>query len=254
MNIRQYDYSQFAEYYDILELESQTSLQIISFLHNAFQKYKISTVLDFTCGTGAQAIPLSKIGYKVTACDINSKMLEMAKRKVKDTQINLYQGDIRTSHLGSFDAVITMFNAIGHLSKKDFNTSIKNVSRNLKSKGFFIFDIFNLDFMIKGGFITHEFIDKVINFNGVKIVRFNKNTLNKKTGIIKISQKIYTQKGLEKLKIINEKWDCQIYSIIELTDILQRNGFRVLEVFGGPGTKFEKIKSLSIYIIAQKLD
>ncbi|HLC73066.1 MAG TPA: class I SAM-dependent methyltransferase [Candidatus Nanoarchaeia archaeon] len=254
MDIKQYGYSQFAEYYDLLELESQTSLQIISFLHNTFQKYKISEVLDFTCGTGAQSIPLSKIGYKVTACDINSKMLEMAKRKTKDMQMNLYQGDIRTSRLGSFDAVIAIFNAIGHLSKKDFNIAVKNVSGNLKPKGLFIFDIFNLDFMIKGGFITHEFIDKVINFNGIKIVRFNKNVINKKTGIIKINQRIYIQKGLEKIKIINEKWDCQIYSIMELTKILQKNGFKVLEIFGGPGTKFERDKSLSLYIIAQKPD
>lgn len=253
MNIKQYNYSQFAEYYDLLELEDQTTFQIINFLHNTFQKYKISTVLDFACGTGAQTIPLTKVGYKVTACDINSKMLEMAKRKAKDLQINFYQGDIRKSHISSFDAVIAIFNAIGHLSKKDFDIAVKNVSVNLKSKGIFVFDIFNLDFMAKGGFITHEFIDKAINFNGLKIVRFNKNTLNKNVGIIKISQKIYIQKGLDKLKIINEKWDYQIYSLSELTKILNKNKFKLLEVFGGPGIKFEKNKSLSIYIVAQKL-
>ncbi|MBS3149122.1 methyltransferase domain-containing protein [Candidatus Woesearchaeota archaeon] len=254
MDIKQYNYSRFAEYYDILELEDYTSLQIIRFLHNTFQKYKISTVLDFTCGTGAQTIPLTKRGYKVTACDINTKMMEMAKRKAKGLSIDFHQGDLRKSYIGNFDAVIAIFNAIGHLSKKDFNIAVKNVSRNLKDQGIFIFDIFNLDFMIKGGFITHEYMDKVIDINGLKMVRFNNNTLNKKTGIIKIMQKIYIQKDLEKPQIINENWDYQIYSIIELTEILQKNGFKVLEVFGGPGTKFENDKSLSLYLVTQKLN
>jgi 2-polyprenyl-3-methyl-5-hydroxy-6-metoxy-1,4-benzoquinol methylase len=40
-------------------------------LEDHFAQHGVTSVLDFACGTGAQAIPLAQKGYRVTACDIN---------------------------------------------------------------------------------------------------------------------------------------------------------------------------------------
>ncbi|MBT7296161.1 hypothetical protein HN836_00760 [Candidatus Woesearchaeota archaeon] len=158
---------------------------------------------------------------------------------------------MRKVRKGKFDSVISIFNAIGHLSKSDFEIAIKNIANNLKSNGLYIFDILNYDFM-KNNFITHEFIDTCRDVDGVKYVRFNNNKLNRTKQIMSMNQKIYIQNGFNKLNISKKAWDMQIYSSNQLKKILDKNGFEVLEFLSMDGKKFDKDKSLFILTIARK--
>lgn len=253
MVIKQYDYNKFAKYYDVLELKASNYYEKTNdLLDKIFKKHKVKTILDMTCGTGAQTISLTKRGYKVTASDISNGMLEIAKKKAKGLGINFYLRDMRTARLGKFDAVIIIFNAIAHVSKKDFEKVIKNVSENLKEKGLFIFDIFNLDFMMAGHFRNYEFIDRAVEHEGLTYVRFNNNKLDTKRGIIKVNQEVYIQKGMDRPKFHKETWSMQIYSADELKDILTRNGFEVINFYDGAGKKFVKNKSVSIFVVGKK--
>jgi ubiquinone/menaquinone biosynthesis C-methylase UbiE len=115
-----YDYA--AGKYDamnekFIEVQNEILLKIL-------RKHRLESVLDLTCSTGAQVIYLSKNGFKVVGSDINRKMLAVAKKKAKVAKVDcpLLLGDMRTSRLGSFDSVITIFNAIGHLTKNDFRS------------------------------------------------------------------------------------------------------------------------------------
>ena len=38
------------------------------------------TVLDCTCGWGTQTIPLAKLGWQVTACDVSETSLDLARK------------------------------------------------------------------------------------------------------------------------------------------------------------------------------
>ena len=68
-----------------------------------------------------------------------------AKANQLDLEIPFEVADMRTAHKGQFDAVISIFSAIGHLTITDFEIALKNISANLKSHGLYIFDIFNLE-------------------------------------------------------------------------------------------------------------
>ena len=48
----------------------------IELSHGYFKKYKIKSVFDLTCGTGAQAIYFLKKGYLVKASDYSKGMIE----------------------------------------------------------------------------------------------------------------------------------------------------------------------------------
>lgn len=242
--MKDYNYATFAEYYDELDIVKEGSNKIIGKL---LKKYKVKTVLDMTCGTGVQVEYLFKKGYQITASDLSKEMLDIAKKKCPN--IDFHQGDIRIAKYGEFDAVITIFNAIGHLSKKDFEKAIKNIFNNLNKKGIYIFDIFNLDFM-KKNFINHEFIDVAKEIKNMKAVRFNNNKLDFEKGIMHINQKTLIQQGKDKIKSIKEEWDMQIYSSEELKEILKRNGCEVLEFLDMEGNKFDKNKSMSILCVA----
>lgn len=250
--MRQYNYGKLAEYYDAMELSLGDGYKkTTDLLDEIFKKHRIKTVLDMTCGTGTQTIGLRKKGYRVTGSDISKNMLKYAKRKSMGLGIKYCLGDIRESKFGKFDSVIAIFNAIGHLSKKDFDRAISNVSKNLKSGGLFIFDIFNLDFMRCGGFIKYKFIDVALENDGEKIVRFNKNVLNN-NGMMRVSQETFIQPCSSKPKIFREIWDMQIYTSLELRRKLERKGFKVVGLCDLSGKKLNKKKSLSILVVAEK--
>tara|TARA_Y100000310_G_scaffold138289_2_gene137190 strand:+ start:6977 stop:7741 length:765 start_codon:yes stop_codon:yes gene_type:complete len=254
MTLKQYDYETIASFYDVLELNASNNYEKINdFLDVLFKKRNVSSVLDVTCGTGAQAIGLAKRGYKVTASDLSENMLAIAKKKAVDLPIPFHKEDIKTVQLGTFDAVISIFNAIAHFSKEEFEEILDNLGKNLKSGGLYVFDIFNVTFFSGGGFVEHEFIDRSIEHEGTKYVRFNKNTLDKAKGVMTVHQKSYIQKGLEKALVLKEDWDMQLYTAAELKMLLEKHGFKVLETFGGPGVAFEEEKSVSVWIVAEKV-
>lgn len=247
--MKDYDYSAKAEHYDFLEGNSISEEAFNEVLDKLLKKYKKRSILDITCGTGTQSIYLHKKGYDVTASDLSKGMIAIAQKKYP--QIKFHQADMRTAKFGKFDAIISIFNAIGHLSKPDFEKAIKNIGSNLNQDGIYIFDIFNLDFM-KNNFKDYEFIDTCKEVEGTKYVRFNKNMFDLKKGIMFINQKTYIQNNMDKPEVFKDSWDMQIYSSEQLRDILNRNGFEVLKFLNREGKKFDKDNSLFILTIAKK--
>lgn len=247
--MKDYNYSVQAKYYDTLE-RNFNILKFNRVLDKILSKNKVKSVLDLTCGTGHQSIYLHKKGYKIVASDLNREMIEVAQKKYPKIKFN--QADIRSAYFGKFDSVISIFNAIGHLSKSDFSKAIKNISKNLKKNGLYIFDIFNLDYM-RNNFLDYEFIDKCTRKDDLMFVRFNNNKLDRKNGLMNINQKTYIQKGISKPEIYKESWDMQIYSVDQLRKIFKKNGFEVLEFLDMNGGEFNKERSLFILTIARKI-
>ncbi len=125
-------YDESAEVYDIFN--EKKSYLINQTIKNILKKHHVKTVLDLTCGTGSQVLHLAKNGYKVTGSDISEKMLQIAREKALQENLNVQfiKGDMRTIQAGQFDAAITIFNAVGHLTKSDFENALQNIRNNLK--------------------------------------------------------------------------------------------------------------------------
>jgi SAM-dependent methyltransferase len=247
--MKDYHYEKFAEEYDIIEANDNIK-KLNQVLDKILKRHGVKSILDMTCGTGEQSIYLHKKGYCVVASDKSRDMLAVAKKKY--SFLSWSKGDIRNSVYGKFDAVISIYNAIAHLSKNDFEKALKNIAKNLKEGGIYIFDIFNAEFMRKK-FINHEFIDQCIELKNKKFVRFNKNTFDRKRNIMHINQKTYIQEGMQNPRIFMEKWDMQIYASDELRKMLQRNNFGKISFLDICGKKFDRKKSLSLLCIAYKV-
>ncbi|WP_243290814.1 class I SAM-dependent methyltransferase [Bacillus sp. FJAT-47783] len=77
-----------------------------------FQKYveNGSAVLDVACGDGYGSLKLAKNGYNVTATDISEKMIDLAKKSDKESNVHFIRGDM--IHMpfedGQFDAVMVI--------------------------------------------------------------------------------------------------------------------------------------------------
>lgn len=246
--MKDYDYSKLAENYDVLE-NHESIAAFNEVLDKILNKFNIKSIWDMTCGTGLQTIHLHNKGYNVTASDYSKDMLAVAQKKYPN--IAFKHGDMRSANFGKFDAAISIFNAIGHLSKKDFEKTLKNIHVSLNQGGIYIFDIFNLDYMRKN-FIKYEFVDVAKEVDDTKYVRFNHNKFNIKKGVMTIGQRTYIQKGIDKPQLVKDEWDLQIYSSDQLKQILEKNGFEVVEFLKMDGNKFDKEKSSFVLTVAKK--
>lgn len=248
------EYQQLPEYFDAHNVNEQTESRN-ALIEKLLKKQKVKTVLDMTCGTGSQVFYLTERGYEVIGNDFSPALLEIARRKAKEMNRNItfIDGDMRSVKVGKFDAVITIFSAIGHLPKTDFEKALQNIRANLKDDGVYIFDIFNLQA------ITDEIIDDfsmVIEsvVNGVKIRNKQHSEIDREKGFLTSHDK-YTifKDGSEPEKHINS-FSLQIYTAEELQTILNRNGFQVVDQYDIDGNSFIADKSLNILTVARKKD
>lgn len=245
------EYTKLPEYYDALSQGHDDAKNRL--IEEILRKYKVKSVLDLTCGTGAQVFWLAKHGYKVTGADISPALLKIAKDKAKIEKIavKLIEGDMRTIKVGTFDAVITIFNAVGHLTKAGFVKAMRNINWNLREGGLYIFDILNLEAMTDKA-VDNLAMDLRKTVNGTEIRNVQHSKLDRATGRLTSYDQFSIHEGLNKPKTFKGKFTLQIYSAKELREMLSKNGFKTLGQYGIDGTKFIEKKTENILTIAQK--
>ena len=244
-------YNKESEHYD--EFNEKNSQVINHTIETILKKHKVKTVLDLTCGTGSQVLYLAKRGYGVVGSDINAKMLSIARSKAKKEKLKItfLKSDMRRAKIGTFDAVITIFNAVGHLTKVDFETAMRTIHAHLKDGGIYIFDIFNLHYLLHGDNITKLTIDWQENVGTTKIRTIQYSTIDK-TGILASYTTSCVQKDYGKPKIAQTAQTLQVFSAAQLKEMLQRNGFQVVGQCAIDGSKFDDFSTDRIVMIAQK--
>ena len=84
-NVSKMSYENFAYYYDSL-MDEQFYEDYYQFI---LQHCQFDEVFELGCGTGEMAIRLAKSNKTVYASDISSDMLEVAKQKAIEQQVNL---------------------------------------------------------------------------------------------------------------------------------------------------------------------
>ena len=106
---------------------------INTILDNAGVK-KGSNVLDVACGTGVLfSYYMDRNICSLTAVDISPKMIEIAKEKYKDTDIDIICADVETYDFGKqFDSIV-VYNAYPHF--KDADVLISVLANKLKNGG-----------------------------------------------------------------------------------------------------------------------
>lgn len=99
-------------------------------------------LLDVGCGTGLSFVALLDKGWKVTACDISPRMLEIARERVGD-RAELLVADMRElPELGQFDLVWAVNDAANYLlSDEELRAALGSMARNLAPDGVVLFDL-----------------------------------------------------------------------------------------------------------------
>ena len=209
--------------------------------------------MDLSCGTGSQVFFLTKYGYNVIGVDINAEMLNIANNKANKEKedFTFIKGDMRTTQAGSFDAVITMFNAIGHLTIPDFEKTIQNVHKNLKKRGLYLFDIFNLNYLLEGDNITSFTIDRQKTTSKERVREIQYSTIDS-NGILTSHTISSTQKNDNLPEVHKTSQTLQVYTPEQLQVMLKKHGFKVLEQCEIIDWQFKVGTAARILTVAQK--
>jgi SAM-dependent methyltransferase len=174
-------YDAIAEYYPYFYRDWETQLQREGLgLRSLFRGRGVTTILDASCGAGAQAIPLAQLGYQVTAVDPSYGMLrkleEFASNYGVLSKLQYRLGDflsLTTIVDSGFDAVITKGNALPHLLlDREVETAAHNFYTLLRPGGTLVigmrdFGPFMLDRprFIPGFIHTHDDGSELITFD-----------------------------------------------------------------------------------------
>ncbi len=246
------EYQELPEYFDAHNTDDSTEAKN-RIIEKILQEHKVETVLDLTCGTGSQVFHLKKRGYKVIGADFSPALLDIARKKARKEKIDIrfINGDMRTLKVDHFDAVITIFNAVGHLTKPDFEKAMKNIHGNLKDGGIYVFDIFNLEAMTDS--IVNDFaMDVRSTVDDAQTHAVQTSTLDREQGRLTSYDHLTIQKGSETPEEYKSNFTLQIYTAKELREMLARNGFETLCQCGFDGEKFVGDKTVSILTVARK--
>lgn len=245
-------YDGAAQTYDALN--EQRSLTINTTIAHMLHQHKARSVLDLACGTGSQILHLAKEGFACQGVDINREMLDVARNKInaRGAEIPIAQGDMRNARMGKFDAVLIIFNAIGHLTQSDFQTTIKNVAANLRSGGLFLFDICNLDFLLTGNNITKLTVDWLEDSRGTPVRKTQFSTISA-TGILTSYDIVYPEPDGAPQHPTMTKQTLQVYRAPQLETLLKQGGFNIISHTGIDGTTFLPTATDRMLTLAQKI-
>ncbi|HEV2524094.1 MAG TPA: class I SAM-dependent methyltransferase [Gammaproteobacteria bacterium] len=246
-----FEYQKNPEFFDALNIGDDTESKN-SVIEKLLKVHKVKTVLDMTCGTGSQVFYLIKHGYEVTGSDFSPDLLQQARAKAKKAGLNVtfIDGDIRNVKVGKFDAVITIFSAVSHLSKDGFPKAIRNIGKNLKEGGIYIFDVSNLEAMTNTVVADPWYVHKRNVDSQMCNVQFS--IIDRDSGLVTNYDHCIIQKGKEKPTLSKSKFTSQIYTAEELDEILSANGFETISRYGLDGKSFVKDNTPNILTIARK--
>ena len=245
------EYQQLPQFFDAHNINEETEDKN-ALIEKLLEEQGIKTVLDMTCGTGSQVLYLAQRGYEITGSDLCPDLIKIAQNKAMEMKLDVQfrEGDMRNINLGQFDAVITIFSAIGHVSRSDFEKTLQNIRHNLNLGGIYIFDIFNLQALTEE--VVKNFkMDIQTEVDGVKFRNQQYSEIDREKGLLISHDKYTIIKDDSEPDYKTNTFSLQIYTANELRTLLENNGFVVLNQYDMEGQQLIPNESLNILTVAK---
>jgi SAM-dependent methyltransferase len=201
-------------------------------------------IVDIPCGVGRHAVELADRGFSVTAVDATSSYLDTAREHARDmdVEIEFIHEDMREfRQQESFDAVLNLYTSFGYFEERDDD---ERTARNFHES------------LRPGGKLVMELASKETLAG-----KFEKRTWEERDGSYIIEEHdIYDNwNWMENRWIIVDKGDVRefavshrLYSAFELSELLERVGFRDVSVYGDLEKAEYDENAEKLVIVAQK--
>lgn len=135
------NFDKAAKNYDQTFTNSEIGRMQRSLVYNELSQHlaSVQNILEINCGTGEDALWLAKQHFNVTATDISSNMIEVAKSKTTLKNLNFEKCDINSVNVAfketRFDMVFSNFGGLNCLSKSELDNFLSGIPYLLSEKG-----------------------------------------------------------------------------------------------------------------------
>jgi len=227
-----------------------TFLSDLKFYKKWMPTDKNAQILELCCGSGRLTIPLAKEGYKISGVDQSFSMLNQAKLKAKNENLNIdfFEQDVRILELeNQFEFIFIPFNSMHHLYfNEDLFNTLKRVKKHLKEDSLFVLDCYNPN------------IQYIANAEKQKCKIAEYQTIDGRKVVIEQTMKYESNTQINRIQwhyFINEEFhsvqnlDMRMYFPQELDTYLKWVGFEIIHKFGNfDEEQFNDISEKQIFI------
>ena len=232
----------YSSTYDTLyrDKDYETECDRIEQLIRDYRKTPAGSILDLGCGTGNHALRLAQRGYSVTGIDRSLEMLEVARQKSRESNLDctFVQSDIRTfKSEQKFDVVIMMFAVLGYLTENEDILKVLDTVRNhLNPGGLFICDVWY------GPAVLHQKPGervRVTDEGNTKIIRASSGDLDCLHHIVTVRFRLWKIEGDRLVADISEEHKMRFFFPEELQMFFRIRGLSILKIRSFPDIRLE---------------
>lgn len=228
-------------------IPEQLTIKEVDFMISYFGLKPGSKVLDLMCGYGRHAIALARRGIEVTAVDnLNDYIVEI--KKVSENE-GLLIHVIKTNVLNFksdqvFDLVICMGNSLNFFDPDEAEELLRKISLQLKPQGHLLLNTWSISEIALPNFKNQSSstIDEVKYITKSRLL-YNPTRIQTESVII----------GKDSRPEIKTAID-YIFSIPEITIMLEKAGLSLKEIYSIPGKKKFSEGEPRAYIICEKFE
>lgn len=210
-------------------------------------RYQPRNVLDVACGTGTVAELLVERGYEVVGADIAPAMIEIARGKASEMELDIeyHISDAAELSLGrKFDLAISLFDSLNYITDESkLALAIKRIGEHVVSGGYFIFDV-NTEYALAHGFFNQTNLGSYPRY--VWTSRYDRTTrICTVTMVFEVVEngqpRQFTEVHLQKA-----------YRLDELDAMLEAAGFETINRFHAYKFKQPTRRSDRVFFVARK--
>lgn len=218
-----------------------------AFVASALELKPGASVLDLCCGQGRHSIQLAKRGLRVTGLDLNAEYLELAKQAAIASKVTVetIAADMRKIPFeNKFDAIVNMYSSFGYLESEAEDLKVlESAAKALKTGGRLLLDMLNREWAID------NYIQNDWHTGADGTLYVERRDLDLATSRMHVHFIVVDPTGGRRESIGHI---IRLYTLTEMTRLLERVGVRVTAVFGGFEGEAYTIGTRRMIIVGEK--
>jgi SAM-dependent methyltransferase len=218
-----------------------------NFVASALDLKSGAEVLDLCCGQGRHSVQLAKRGLRVTGLDLNPDYVQLAQEAAAASKISIetIAADMREIPFANkFDAIVNMYSSFGYLESEAEDLKVlQSAAKALKAGGRLLLDMLNREWAID------NYIQNDWHTGADGTLYVERRDLDLATSRMHVHFIVVDAKGGRRESIGH---NIRLYTLTEMTRLLERVGFDVTAVFGGFERELYGIDTRRMIIVSRK--